>query len=128
MSTAVLLIAHGSRRQEANEDVVRLAEMIRGKGEYAIVKAAYLELAQPAIPDAAAACVAAGAMCVRMLPYFLSAGAHVVDDLGRHRRELAARFPQVAFELCPPLGLHPLMVEIVLDRLTGRADQPPISS
>jgi sirohydrochlorin ferrochelatase len=115
--TAVLLIAHGSRRAEANDDLVRLSEILLEKQVYAIIQTAYLELADPGIDAAAEKCVAAGASRVKMLPYFLSAGAHVTDDLERHRRELAGRFPQVVFELCPPLGLHPLMVEIVLDRL-----------
>ena len=115
--TAVLLIAHGSRRVEANDDLVRLAEIMRGKHVYPIIQTAYLELAEPTIDAAAEQCVAAGACCVKMLPYFLSAGAHVTEDLERHRRELTGRFPQVVFELCPPLGLHPLIVEIVMDRL-----------
>ena len=117
MSTAVLLIAHGSRRQEANDDLARLAEMIRSKGLYPIVEIAYLDIAEPTIGSAAAACVASGARRVKMLPYFLSAGAHVVDDLERHRCDLSAQYPQTVFELCPPLGLHPLMIDIVLDRL-----------
>jgi sirohydrochlorin ferrochelatase len=117
VSTAVLLIAHGSRVPEANDDLRRLAEAVRATGRYAIVETAYLELAPPDIPTAGAACVAAGASHVKLLPYFLSAGAHVTEDLERHRLELAARFPQTSFELCPPLGLHPLLVEIVLDRL-----------
>ena len=117
MSTAVLLIAHGSRRSQANDDLPRLAEIIRGKGLYPIVETAYLELVEPGIAAAGEKCVASGATHVRLLPYFLSAGAHVVDDLEKHRQELAARFPLVAFQLCPPLGLHPLMVEIVLDRI-----------
>lgn len=117
MSTAVLLIAHGSRRAEANDDLVQLAEILRARDLYSIVETAYLELAEPTIDAAGEKCVAAGATCVKMLPYFLSAGAHVTDDLERHRRELSGRFPNVVFELCPPLGLHPLMVEIVMDRL-----------
>jgi sirohydrochlorin ferrochelatase len=117
MSTAVLLIAHGSRRSEANDDLLRLAEIIRAKGLYPIVEIAYLELVSPDIAAAGAECVARGASAVKLLPYFLSAGAHVVEDLEQHRRELAERFPRVTFELCPPLGLHPLMIEIVLDRL-----------
>ena len=119
MSAAVLLIAHGSRRPEANDDLARLAEALRSKGHYPIVETAYLELAGPDIPTAGAHCVAAGAALVKMLPWFLSAGAHVVDDLEHHRRDLAARFPDVTFELCPPLGVHPLMIDIVLDRLGG---------
>ena len=51
-------------------------------------------------------------------PDTLAAGAHVADDLEGVRRELSQSFPEVQFELCPPLGIHPLMVEIVLDRLS----------
>ncbi len=119
MPTAALLIAHGSRRPEANDDLVRLADILRSKNLYPIVETAYLELAAPDIPAAGERCVRLGATSVKLLPYFLSAGAHAVEDLERHQRELAARFPQVTFELCPPLGLHPLMIEIVLDRLRG---------
>jgi sirohydrochlorin ferrochelatase len=122
VSTAVLLIAHGSRRAEANADLVRLAEIIRSKGLYPIVETAYLEIAEPGIAAAAASCAKRGATTVKLLPYFLSAGAHVVDDLEIQRRELSRRFPHVTFELCPPLGLHPLMVEIVVDRLSSPQD------
>lgn len=118
----VLLIAHGSRRAEANDDLALLAEQLRGTGLYDLVETAYLELATPDIPTGAATCVAAGATQVRMLPYFLSAGTHVAEDLDRHRRDLAQRYPGTEFVLCRPLGLHPLMLEIVLDRLREAAD------
>ncbi|MFN0051067.1 MAG: sirohydrochlorin chelatase [Planctomycetales bacterium] len=113
----VLLIAHGSRRAEANADLVQLADILRSRGEYPIVETSYLEIAQPDISTGGARCVARGATRVKMFPYFLSAGAHVVEDLEASRQELAARFPGVDFQLCPHLGLHPLMVDIVLERL-----------
>lgn len=121
MTTAVLLIAHGSRRAQANADLVRLAEILRGKNLFPIVETAYLEIAEPGIAASGESCVARGATTVKLLPYFLSAGAHVVEDLEAHRRALGERFPQVSFELCPPLGLHPLIVEIVLDRLGAQS-------
>ena len=114
---AVLLIAHGSRRPEANDDLAQLAEILRRRGTCPIVEIAYLELASPDIPAGAARCVAQGAKVVRMLPYFLSAGAHVTQDLERHRSELTCTHPGTDFQLCAPIGLHPLLVEIVLDRL-----------
>lgn len=114
---AVLLIAHGSRRASANEDLARLAERIAERGHYPIVETAYLELAEPTIEQGARTCVARGAGRVLMFPYFLSAGVHVVNDLEQHRARLAAAFPDVTFTLCSPLGLHPLLVEIVLERL-----------
>lgn len=118
MTTAVLLIAHGSRRAEANHDLVVVADQLRAQGRYSIVVPSFLELAEPSIPDGARQCVEAGADHVLMMPYFLSAGSHVTRDLERFRTESAAEFPSVTFDLCPPLGLHPLMLEIINDRLT----------
>tara|TARA_R110002095_G_scaffold138534_1_gene120275 strand:- start:243646 stop:244056 length:411 start_codon:yes stop_codon:yes gene_type:complete len=114
---AVLLIAHGSRRDAANQDLVKLAEMLRERKLFPIIEIAYLELAEPTIPEGAARCVAAGADEVLLLPYFLSAGVHVQNDLEQYRSEFCATYPETRFRLCAHLGLHPLMLEIVLDRL-----------
>jgi sirohydrochlorin ferrochelatase len=127
-ATAVLLIAHGSRRAEANADLERLADAVRERGEYPIVEIAYLEIASPDIPTGARSCVAKGARRVLMLPYFLSAGAHVVNDLDRCQRALSAEFPGVNFSVCPPLGLHPQIVDVVLDRLAEGAAEPRVES
>lgn len=115
--TAVLLIAHGSRRASANDDLVQLAGLVVRRGPFPIVEVSYLELAEPTIAAGGRACVKRGACRVLLLPYFLSAGVHVVTDLEAHRLELATQFPEIEFVLCPHLGLHPLMAEIVLARL-----------
>ncbi len=115
--SAALLIAHGSRRPEANRDLVDLAFAIRGRTHYPIVEVAYLEVVEPTIPQGARRCVEQGATRVSLLPYFLSAGAHVVEDLERIRADLALEFPAIRFVLCRPLSLHPLLIEIVVDRL-----------
>lgn len=115
--TAVLLIAHGSRRASANDDLVQLAGLVASHGPYPIVEVSYLELTEPTIAAGGRACLDRGARRVLMLPYFLSAGVHVVTDLETHRLELATQFPEIEFVLCPHLGLHPLMAEIVLARL-----------
>ena len=114
---AALLIAHGSRRSEANDDLVGLAELVRSCNTYGVVEIAYLELAEPTIPRAARKCVDGGANSVLLLPFFLAAGAHVVEDLERHRGELSREFPHVQFHLCRPLGLHPFIVDVVMYRL-----------
>ncbi|WP_299461798.1 sirohydrochlorin chelatase, partial [uncultured Gimesia sp.] len=120
---AVLLIAHGSRRDAANQDLVKLAEMLRERRQFPIIEIAYLELAEPTIPAAAARCVAAGADEVLMLPYFLSAGVHVQNDLEQYRGDFTTAYPETKFRLCSHLGLHPLMLEIVLDRLNESEEQ-----
>jgi len=55
-----------------------------------------------------------------MLPWFLSAGSHVTDDLTRFRDEFMAAHPGVAVAVCPPLGLHPLLVDVLVARLGER--------
>jgi len=112
------LIAHGSRVAAANQDLVTVAESLRATAQYAHVAASYLELAEPTIPEGGRQCVESGAKDVLMLPYFLSAGAHVTRDLERYREELLQAHPGVRFTLCPHLGLHPLMLEIVQSRLS----------
>lgn len=115
---AALLIAHGSRRAEANADLVRLADLVRDSKLFEIVEIAYLELTEPDIPAGANRCVERGATEVRMLPYFLSMGRHVAEDLDAYRHDFTARHPQVQFTLCPPLGLHPKVIEVVMERLS----------
>jgi sirohydrochlorin ferrochelatase len=120
MTTALLLIAHGSRQPEANDDLRHVAQVLRGtdpaRMSATIVQASFLELAEPSIPEGARLCIAAGARRVVMLPYFLSAGLHVREDLQRFRDELSAAYPGAEFILAEPLGRHPLLIEIVLER------------
>jgi sirohydrochlorin ferrochelatase len=116
MSTALLLMAHGSRETEANDDLHYVASEMRKRGGFAIVEAAFLELAEPSILVGASRCVEQGAKRVVMLPYFLSAGVHVRRDLTAHRDVLAAHFPEVTFRLAEPLGQHPQLLEVVAAR------------
>ena len=115
--TAALLIAHGSRRAEANADLVKLADAVRATSQFGIVEIAYLELAQPDIPAGADACVSRGAQRVLMMPYFLSAGVHVRNDLQKFQQNFREKYPGVEFDVCEPLGLHPKLVEVVIERL-----------
>jgi sirohydrochlorin ferrochelatase len=121
-NTALLLIAHGSREPAANDDLHRLAEELRATGRYAAVVAAFLELAEPDIDVGGATCVDAGAKRVVLVPYFLSAGVHVRRDLAAARDRLAAHLPHVEFRLVEPLGPHPLLMEIVIQRAATAAN------
>lgn len=117
MPAAILLIAHGSRRAEANAELRQVADLLAARRPDDLIEIAYLELAEPDIPTAARRCVDRGATEVRLLPYFLSPGAHVREDLAGFRDAFAAEFPGVQFECSPPLGVHPLLIEVLLERL-----------
>jgi sirohydrochlorin ferrochelatase len=110
------LIAHGSRREEANADLEHVAAALRSRGRYPVVQVSFLELAEPSIDAGAELCVEAGVTDVILLPYFLSPGRHVVEDLAAARDRLGQRFPGVRFALAEPLGRHPLLIDVVEDR------------
>jgi sirohydrochlorin ferrochelatase len=125
MKTGLLLIAHGSREAAANADLEYVAEQMRRRG-YEIAVAAYLELAEPNIEVGGVRCVERGAERVVIIPYFLSAGVHVRRDLTAAREKLAQRFPEVEFRLAEPLGRHPLLMDVIADRVNtacGLAEQ-----
>ncbi len=121
---ALLLIAHGSRRTASNDEVIRLAERIRNfsSGEFDIVLPAFLEIAEPGIATDAKRCVELGAKLVTIIPYFLSAGRHVVEDIPDALKRAQDRFPGVRFELKPHIGAAEAMADMVLNiaRSTNR--------
>jgi len=123
VTTALLLIAHGSRQEEANADLLFAAAGVRARG-WPIVEASFLELVEPDIAEGGARCVEHGATRVILVPYFLSAGVHVRRDLVEARAKLAGRFPSVDFRLAEPLGQHPLLLEVVADRVREAESEP----
>ena len=115
--TAILLIAHGSRQQSANDDLHDLAARLAGQGTYPIVEPCFLELAEPELIGGGHRCVQLGATRVLMIPYFLSDGVHLRRDLTAARDELIRRHPDVQFILGSPLGPHPLLDNLVAERI-----------
>jgi sirohydrochlorin ferrochelatase len=115
--TAVLLIAHGSRHAPANDDLHQLAARFTERGDYPIVEACFLELAEPDIQAGGGLCVARGATRILMIPYFLSAGVHLLRDLTAARDTLRQAHPGVVFRLGPALGPHPLLDRLVAERI-----------
>ena len=113
MKTALLLIAHGSRNAEANDDLHYVVTALRQRGPYGIVEASFLEMAEPDIGSGGAKCVALGAERVILLPYFLSPGIHVRKDLQAFREKLSVDFPGVTFLLAEPLGRHDTLIELL---------------
>jgi sirohydrochlorin ferrochelatase len=114
--TALLLIAHGSRHESANDDTRALAAELVRRSACRVAVAAFLELAAPDIDGGAAECVRLGARRVVLLPHFLSAGMHVREDLEAARIRLAVRYPEVEFRLAEPLGQHPLLLDVLTER------------
>jgi len=113
---ALLLVAHGSRRKQSNDEVILLAEKLKNEcsQQYSIVNAAFLELSEALIPDGIKQCVTDGASSIIVLPYFLNSGRHVVEDIPNIINDCIAQYPNIDIRLAPHLGASSLMIDLLI--------------
>lgn len=113
----LLLIAHGSRRQSANDEIRALAERIAELegNDFDGVVSAFLEMAEPDIHQGVARCVELGAERIVVVPYFLAGGNHVSKDIPAEIECARAGLPrQVDIEISQYLGASDAMASLVL--------------
>ena len=103
---ALVIVAHGSRRQESNQEIQLLAKNLSDKGVtgFSLIQYGFLELAEPSIPEAIIQCIKNGAAEVTVLPYFLSAGRHVVTDIPEEVAKAQQVYPDTPIHITPYLG------------------------
>ena len=103
---ALLIIAHGSRNQLANVEIAKLAGQLEQQSQEGIefVEHAFLELAEPLIPDGIRRCVEKGAATILVVPYFLNTGIHVAKDIPAIIEESRQSHPGIDVQLLPHIG------------------------
>jgi len=116
---SLIVVAHGSRRDESNDEVRRLTEALRAKArrEFPSVRCAFLDLVAPSIPDGIDASVREGATHITVLPYFLSAGRHVAMDIPNEVSEKQRQYPQVNIRIAPYLGAAAGITDLLLSQV-----------
>lgn len=123
MSAAILLVDHGSRRHEANAALDAMAELVRARAPEDIrVMTAHMELCAPSIEEAIAMLVSQGITELVVHPYFLGEGRHVTEDIPALVAAASARFLGLSVRITKPLGLHALLAELVLVRVSECLD------
>ncbi|XP_061359615.1 sirohydrochlorin ferrochelatase, chloroplastic isoform X2 [Gastrolobium bilobum] len=127
---AVIIVDHGSRREESNLMLNEFVKMFKNKTGYEIVEPAHMELAEPSIGDAFQSCVQQGANHIIVSPFFLAPGKHWSQDIPSLSAEAAKEHPSVSYIVTAPLGNHELLVDVVNDRINhclkhvaGEADE-----
>ena len=113
----VIVVDHGSRRRESNAMLLDVVALFREHSGYVIVEPAHMELAEPSLAAAFERCVRRGARLIVIHPYFLLPGRHWNRDIPALAAAAAQQHPGVPFLVTAPLGLHPLMAEIMSQRI-----------
>jgi sirohydrochlorin ferrochelatase len=115
----VIVVDHGSRREASNRWLERIADELASAAGWSVVEPAHMELAEPSIATAFARCVDRGARRVVVLPYFLLPGRHWREDIPRLVAEAATAYPEVAYRVVAPVGIHPQMQRVMAATVAG---------
>lgn len=116
MSTkALVLVAHGSRRDASNEEVKALGEALKAvqKEHYEVVETSFLEFASPSLEQSLKALISQNIGHIVILPYFLASGNHVTKDIPHIITSIQTSYPKVTITLKEHLGSNPAMVSLL---------------
>tara|TARA_B100001996_G_C18542851_1_gene547627 strand:+ start:163 stop:531 length:369 start_codon:yes stop_codon:yes gene_type:complete len=112
----LLLVAHGSRREESNLEVVSLSKQMAkfNSNPFDKVMPAFLEFASPSIPEAIEKCNEMGAKSITVLPYFLSAGVHINRDIPSEVENASQDFPNLNITIANYFGSREEIAELLM--------------
>ena len=116
MTTGIIVFAHGSRIEAANQAVRSVAADLARAGDCPIVEAAFLELGRPSLEEAADLLVARGVERILIIPYFLTPGTHLERDLPTLVDGISHKNNSIQILVTASLDGHPGLLQILADR------------
>ncbi len=117
LTTAVVVVDHGSRLEASNRQLEQVAALFRTGTDWPLVEPAHMELAEPSIPTAIGRCVAAGAQRILVFPWLLAPGRHWRNDIPAIVREAASRYADLQVLVTAPFGVDAMLVQLANRRI-----------
>lgn len=113
---ALIILAHGSRREESNLEIKELAKKIKelADSHYDLIEYAYLEVVSPALPDTIDNCINKGTSEITVFPYFLNSGNHVKRDIPEMINAAKKQHPHCSFKTSACIGMIEEMPHLIL--------------
>jgi sirohydrochlorin ferrochelatase len=114
MSDALIIMAHGSRAEAANDEFRVLVERVAERGhDYVAVSPCFLELARPSLLEALQRIEHQPVTRVLVYPLFFNSGKHVGRDIPAQVEEARARHPHLRIELLDYFGRADELADLV---------------
>lgn len=116
---ALIIIAHGSRKAESNNEVVCLAEDLESSGQsgFDLVTCAFNQFGTPTTVNMIDRLAEAGFTDITVLPYFIASGSHVTSDIPETVRVASVKYPAVSFRITPHFGAFRGIKELIIREL-----------
>ena len=117
MSSSIILLAHGSRREVANNVLPQLASMIQEDRSFGKVDSAFLQFTSPSLETALEEHIKEGVKNITVVPVFLFNGIHLKEDIPEILEKKKEKHPDVNILMAQPLGADPRIGDIIKDRI-----------
>ena len=121
MKRGLLLIDRGSREREASEELEKICDRIKSKGDYVFTDYCFLEVEPPYIEDGIRKCLKQDIDALTIVPYFLYPGKKVkiaVTDVMKFQKET-----DVKFIVTKPMSMHKTLIELVENRISTTLEE-----
>ncbi|PLT32942.1 sirohydrochlorin chelatase [Bacillus sp. V5-8f] len=115
---AILYICHGSRVKKACEEAISFVKACMKDNPAPIQEYCFLELAEPTIEEAYKRCVERGATRIIVVPILLLTAVHAKEDIPNELKRIGTAFPDVHMVYGRPIGVHPYMIDILVERIS----------
>lgn len=117
MEQAVILLGHGSIREQANTEVRNMWRMVAQQLPNLSVSGSFVEVAEPTLEQEIARLAEAGVKRIVIVPMFLTRGNHLSNGIPKILEAMEQRYPHIKIDLTQHLGIDPLLAEIIKNRL-----------
>lgn len=117
MTQALLLAAHGTRSAAGAAECETLARQVRRQRPGLAVEIGNLELAEPSLDTAFDRLTGGGAREITAVPLLLFRARHAKHDIPAALDRLRRQRPQVTLRYGAPLGLEPVLLELLRARV-----------
>lgn len=121
MYNALIIIAHGSKKESSNNEFISMVDSIRDSSEhYDFIEASFLELASPSIEYSVNKLSAKNVNKIDFYPFFLNSGKHVVVDIPNIVDELSNRYSEIEFNILRHFGKSDNIESIILKDISQK--------
>lgn len=113
----ILILAHGSKRQETEKTLNSLVGKVKAKTGESLVLPAYLQFSEQNLEVGVDRLVESGAKNIRIVPMFLFDGVHVTQDIPEELESIRKKYPGISIRMSEHLGDDDRIADIIVERV-----------
>lgn len=111
-----MIVDRGSREPDVRQELQEICSLAKRRAGYDYVDYCFLEVLPPFIAEGINRCEASGAAFITVMPYFLYPGMKLKDTVKQSAR--IGRDRRLKMAITKPLSYHPMMTELIAERIT----------